>query len=142
MPKPEVSVITPAYNCEKYIKKAIESILNQSYKDFEYIIIDDNSTDKTWKIIKSFANKDTRIKAYINKRNLGIPLNRNRGIKLARGKYIVWQDADDISKKHRIKKLYEFMENNKEVGICGSYIQFFSGKKNLNRRLYNTKVLV
>ena len=83
----------------------------------KYIIIDDNSTDKTWKIIKSFANKDTRIKAYINKRNLGIPLNRNRGIKLARGKYIVWQDADDISKKHRIKKLYEFMENNKEVGI-------------------------
>lgn len=122
---PKISVITPAYNAEKYISETIESILHQTFKDFEYIIIDDCSTDKTWKIIQSYAQKDDRIVAVKNKNNLGIAGNRNKGVSLSGGKYVVWQDADDISLPQRLEKQYDFMESNPEVGICGAYLQFF-----------------
>lgn len=123
---PKVSVITPAYNAEKYIAQAIESILNQTFKDFEYIIIDDCSTDSTWKIIQEYAKEDARIIALKNEKNLGIAGNRNKGTQIALGKYIIWQDADDISMLTRIEKQFRFMEENSEVGIAGSYMLFFS----------------
>lgn len=136
MDNPKVSVITPAYNAEEYIAEAIESILNQTFRDFEFIIIDNCSTDKTWEIIQRYINKDDRIIALKNERNLGIAGNRNKGLSLARGKYIVWQDADDISMPTRIEKEYEFMEENPEVGIVGGYLQFFNEKENLSIRKY------
>ena len=126
-----VSVITPAYNAEKYIAESIESILNQTFGDFELIIIDDCSTDKTYDIISEYAKKDSRIIALKNEKNLGIAGNRNKGISLARGKYVVWQDADDISVPTRIEKQFDFMESHPEVGIVGGFLEFFEDKKGM-----------
>ena len=125
--EPLVSVVMPAYNAEKFIGEAIESILNQTFKDFEFIILDDCSKDSTWKIIQEYAKKDERIVAVRNEKNLNIALNRNKGVEMSKGKYIVWADADDISKPERIEKLVNYMENHSEVGICGSNFQGFSG---------------
>jgi len=137
--KPKISVLTPAYNAEQFIGETIECILNQSFKDFEFIIIDDCSIDSTAKIIKSFQKKDDRIKYFKNKKNLGIAGNRNKGLGLAAGKYVVWQDADDISLPNRLKKQYEFMEKHPKVGICGGYLQFFDETGNRGVRKYATK---
>ncbi|MCX6808606.1 MAG: glycosyltransferase [Candidatus Berkelbacteria bacterium] len=123
--KPLVSVLTPAYNAEKYLVETIEGILSQSFSDFEFIIIDDRSTDKTWQIIKEYAKKDTRIIPLQNEKNLGIAGNRNKGLKYAQGEYIVWQDADDISLPDRLEKQVSFMQEHKDVAICGGFIQFF-----------------
>ena len=133
---PKISVLMPAYNAEKYIGEAVESILNQTFKDFELIIIDDCSTDKTWEIIQDYAKKDNRIVPLKNEKNLGIAGNRNLLIKLARGKYIVWQDADDISMLYRLEHQYNLMEKNEEVGICGGYLQFFDNKGITSIRKY------
>ena len=135
----KISVLTPAYNAEKYIEEAIESILNQTFTDFEFIIIDDCSTDKTWEIIQKYKEKDKRIVAIKNEKNLGIAGNRNRLKKLAKGKYVVWQDADDISMPDRLKHQYEFMEANEQVGICGGWLEFFNDKGQSSVRKYKEK---
>ena len=126
----------PAYNAEKYIGEAIESILNQTFKDFEFIIVDDCSTDKTWEIIQKYDKIDNRIVALRNGKNLGIPANRNKLVSVAKGKYIAWQDSDDISLPYRIEKQYNFMEKNIEVGICGGWLQFFNKNGNQSIRKY------
>lgn len=133
---PTVSVLMPAYNAEKYVAEAIESILNQSFKDFELIILDDNSKDRTFKIAQEYAEKDARIIFSKNEINLGIARNRNKLISMARGKYVVWQDADDISMPYRIEHQYRFMENNPEVGISGGWLLFFDKNSELSIRKY------
>ncbi len=133
---PKISVLMPAYNTEKYIGEAIESILNQTFKDFEFIIIDDGSSDKTWEIIQKYAKMDDRVVALKNEKNLGISPTRNKLIKSSNGEYIVWQDSDDISLACRIEKQYNFMEENPEVGICGGWLQFFNKNGNLSIRKY------
>jgi len=135
---PLVSVIMPAYNSEKYISEAIDSILDQSFKDFEFIIIDDGSSDRTWEIIQEYKKKDRRVVVARNEKNLNNYACRNQGIKIAKGRYIVWQDSDDISILDRLEKLVNFMERNFEVGICGSYMQIFNDNRNLNIRKYST----
>lgn len=135
--KPLVSVITIAYNEEKYIREAIESILKQNFLDLEYIIIDDGSTDNTPDIIKEYSDKFRFIKTFSNNTNQGIPKSRNLGIKIANGKYILWQDADDISMPDRIKVQVEYMDENSNVGICGGNVQFFKNGKDTNKRLYS-----
>lgn len=112
-----ISVIMPVYNGEKYLKEAIESILSQIFRDFEFIIINDGSTDKTLEIIQSFS--DPRIKL-ISQENKGIIYSLNRGITESRGKYIARMDADDISLPKRFEKQYKFLENNQEYGIIGA----------------------
>ena len=133
---PNISVVIPAYNAAKFLSDAIESILKQTFQDFEVIVIDDCSTDDTWKVIKSFAKKDSRIRPYQNKQNLGIAGNRNKGVSLAKGKYLVWQDADDISLSMRLEKQFRFMEKHSEVGIVGGYIKLFRGSITLGIREY------
>lgn len=120
-----VSVITPAYNAEKFIAQTIESILGQTFTDFEFIILNDKSTDNTLKIIQEYAQKDSRIVVIDNEKNLGIAGNRNEGIKRARGKYIIWQDADDISLPERIEKQFQYMEEHPKVGIMGGFLEMF-----------------
>lgn len=129
MSKPEISVLMTAYNAQSYIALSISGILNQTFNDFEFIIIDDNSTDKTWQIISEFQKKDSRIKIFKNETNQGITKNRNKLISLAVGKYIVWQDADDISFSTRLEKQYDFMQSHPEVGLCGSWLKFFNDNK-------------
>lgn len=133
---PKVSVITPAYNASAYINEAIESILNQTLNDLEFIIIDDCSTDDTWHIIQQYARRDTRIIAERNPDNLGIAGNRNKGVLLAKSPYIAWQDADDISIPTRLEKQYRFMETHPAVGILGGYLHFFDDKGYSSVRRY------
>lgn len=118
---PKVSVLMPVYNGQKYIKKAIESILNQTHKDFEFIILNDGSTDRSLDIINSFV--DTRVKVVSSSQNLGLVPTLNRGIELARGEYIARMDADDISLKQRLEKQVSFMDKNQHIGVCGTWAQ-------------------
>jgi len=120
---PLVSVIMPTYNAEKYVKQAVESILNQTYKKFEFVIIDDTSTDSTFNILKDFRNIDRRIILIQNKKNLGVTRSLNEGIKLAKGKYIIRMDADDWSFPERFKLQIELMEKNPKVVVSGSYVE-------------------
>lgn len=111
----------PIYNGATYLNEAIDSILNQTFQNFEFIIIDDGSTDDSVKIIKSY--NDNRIRLVENKNNLGQSETLNKGISLTRGKYIARMDQDDISMPERLKKQFEFMENNLDIDVCGSWLQ-------------------
>lgn len=125
---PLVSVIMPVYNAEKYLKRAVESILNQTYREFEFIIIDDASTDSTSKILKSFKRKDKRITLIRNKANLGVTKSLNEAVARACGKYIIRMDADDWSYPDRFKLQVELMEKNPEVVVSGSYVEVCDSK--------------
>ena len=116
---PHVSVVMSVYNAEEYLAEAIEGILNQTYDTFEFIIINDGSTDKSLVVMKKFAAKDKRIRV-VDQPNKGLVVSLNRGLKLARGKYVARQDADDISDKNRLEEQYRFLEANPEVGMLGS----------------------
>lgn len=129
MNKPLVSVIMPAYNAEKYISVAIKSILEQSYQNLELLIIDDCSQDNSLNIMNEF--RDSRIQIIKNTNNLRISLSKNKAIEQANGKYIISMDADDISKPERVEKLVAFMENNPEVGLCGSYVELINKNSKL-----------
>ena len=111
----------PVYNGATYLNEAIDSILNQTYNDFEFLIIDDGSTDGSVKIIKSYD--DNRIRLVENRNNLGQSETLNKGLSLAKGKYIARMDQDDISMPERLKKQFEFMENNSDIDVCGSWLQ-------------------
>lgn len=118
--KPKVSVMMSVYNAQKYIKEAINSILSQTFNDFEFIIIDDSSTDNSLEIARQYAKKDRRIRLIRNKTNLGLTRSLNKAIKLARGNYIARQDADDFSEKNRLESQFNFLEENKDIFLCSS----------------------
>lgn len=120
---PEISVLLPVYNSEKYILEAVNSILNQTFTNFELIIIDDGSRDSSIQIINSI--KDERIVFLRNEENKGLIYTLNKGIGLSKGNYIARMDADDISENNRfMKQLTEFKKDSNLV-ICGSYIKTF-----------------
>lgn len=133
---PKISVLMPNYNCEKYLAESIESILNQSFTDFEFVIVDDCSTDNSWEIIQGYAKQDKRIVAMRNDENLWISSNRNKLLNLAKWEYIVWQDADDISVSDRISKQKQVLDSDLMVGICWWWMQFFDETWNTTKRLY------
>lgn len=135
---PAVSVLLPVYNAEKYVAVAIESILKQSFTNFEVIIIDDASLDKSWEIIKKYAKDDKRMVALRNKHNLGGCMILNKGLSLARGKYIARADHDDWSYPDRLEKQFEFMELHPEVGIVGGVMEIINETgKVIGKRKYN-----
>lgn len=115
---PKITVLMPVYNCELYIKEAVESVLNQSYSDFELLIIDDASTDKTVSIIKTYA--DSRIQLIEKPLNTGYTNSLNLGLELAQGIYIARMDGDDISMPERFEKQAAFLDVNREVVLCGT----------------------
>jgi|GEM_PF-681196 len=121
MNQPTISVLMAVYNGEKYLKEAIESILVQTFVDFEFIIIDDASTDRSGVIIRSY--NDPRIRLIKNEKNLGLTISLNKGLLEAQGKYVARMDADDISKPFRLERQYEFMENNPSVVLVGSWAE-------------------
>lgn len=122
--KPFLTVFTPNYNNSKFISETIESILNQTYFNFEYIIIDDYSSDDSWQVIQKYAKKDDRIKIYRNNKNLGIVKTRNKGFSLSssEAKYFAIIDSDDIALPDRLEVQVHFLENNLEYGLIGSNI--------------------
>ncbi len=115
--KPKITVLLSVFNDEKYIGKAIDSILEQTFTDFELLIIDDCSTDKTRDIISGY--KDPRIRLIKTEKNIGITRSLNKGLKLAGGKYIARTDSDDISCPERLEKQLSFLENNKSYAMVG-----------------------
>lgn len=113
---PLISVIMSVYNGEKYLREAVDSILKQTYKNFEFLIINDGSSDKSVEIINSYNDK--RIILVNNNKNLGLPASLNKLIELSKGKYIARMDCDDICMPKRLEKQITFMENNPDVGLC------------------------
>jgi len=124
--KPEVTVLMSVFNCEEYLHESIESILGQTFSDFEFIIVNDGSTDKTDNIIKEF--EDERIVYVKNKSNIGLSRSLNIGINKAKGKYIARIDADDIAVVRRLDIQYKFMKNNPEYGLTSSCISVINEK--------------
>ena len=116
---PKISVIICAYNAANCLGASIESILDQSFKDLELIIIDDSSTDDTPDLIKRCAAKDERIIYINNEKNLGPSKSRNKGLKIAKGDYIAIQDADDISLSTRLEMQYDFLQNHPDIFLVG-----------------------
>ena len=126
---PTVSVLMAAYNAEDFIQEAIESILNQTYTDFEFLIIEDGSKDSTKNIIESYKLQDQRIRAFYNEINKGLIFSLNRGIDVARGKYIARMDADDISLPQRLETQVRFMELNDEIAVSSAWMKTLGKKK-------------
>lgn len=118
MNKPYISVIMAVFNAETFLNCAIESILNQSVHDFEFIIVNDGSTDKSRDIILSY--QDARIKLFDNSKNMGLVYSLNRGIAQSKGKYIARMDADDISFPQRFKQQVDYLESNPAVDLISS----------------------
>ncbi|MDO9000765.1 MAG: glycosyltransferase family 2 protein [Bacteroidota bacterium] len=121
MDSPLVTILMPVYNADFFLKRAMDSILEQTYSNIEFLIINDGSTDNSLSIIKSYS--DNRIVLIENEKNLGLIYSLNIGLQKARGKYVARMDADDVSYKNRIQKQLVFMENHSDVGILGTFIQ-------------------
>lgn len=131
MHTPAISVIMPVYNAGQFLREAIESILNQSFVDFEFLIIDDCSTDDSYAVASSYT--DPRIRLCRNEQNMGAGLTRNRAIAMARGKYVALIDSDDISVPDRLEKQHAFLEQNPDIGICSSGIIHFNNTGEIHR---------
>lgn len=134
--KPEISVVMTAYNAERYIEATIQSILCQDFANFEFIIIDDGSTDSTRDIIQNFANIDDRIIAIIEGKK-GYYNARRELINLSKGKYIAVIDADDIALPNRLSQQYSFLENNHDYGFCGGDCICINAEGKNHRTQYN-----
>jgi len=115
MAHPIISVILPAYNCERYIRSAVQSVLDQTFRDFELIILDDGSTDQTAAVIATLA--DDRIRFVANEYNLGLVQTLNKGVALAHGRYIARMDGDDISVPERFARQLELLDTNPGIGL-------------------------
>jgi glycosyltransferase involved in cell wall biosynthesis len=115
--KPKISVIMPVYNGAKYLRPAIDSIIGQTFTDFEFIIINDGSTDSSAEIIKSYG--DERL-AIIEQQNQGVTKSLNNGLAIAKGEFIARMDADDIALPERLEKQLAFLSANPEICLCGS----------------------
>ena len=114
---PKISLIMSVYNGEDYLAETVESVLCQTFTEWEFIIINDCSTDNTSKILAEYASKDARVKVHTNETNLRLPSSLNKALSLAEGKYIARMDADDICMPDRLQKQYDFMEANPNVDL-------------------------
>lgn len=131
---PKISVIMPAYNAEKYIAEAIDSILAQTFGDFEFIILNDDSGDRTEEIILSYD--DPRIVYLKNEKNLGVAATLNKGLAIAKGEYIARMDADDISHPQRFAKQLARMQADENVAVCGSGVMLFGADIEPSTRVF------
>ena len=115
--KPKISLIMSVYNGEDYLAETIESVLSQTFTEWEFIIINDCSTDNTANILAEYESKDSRIKIHTNETNLRLPSSLNKALSFAEGKYIAGMDADDICLPLRLQKQYDFMETNPDIDL-------------------------
>jgi glycosyltransferase involved in cell wall biosynthesis len=122
---PKVTVLMPVYNGERYLREAIESILSQTFHDFEFLIINDASTDGSVEIINSYS--DPRIRLVHNKTNMGRCATPNKGLDLAKGEYLARMDCDDVCPSTRLEKQLIFLNAHPNVGVCGTWIKLFMG---------------
>jgi glycosyltransferase involved in cell wall biosynthesis len=131
---PQISVILPVYNGEKYLAGAINSILSQTYRDFELIIINDCSSDRTSEILSTFT--DDRIRIINNLSNLKLSRSLNKGIEMAQGQFIARMDADDISLPERFEKQVAFMERHPEIGVVGCWVKRIDENGNITGNVF------
>ena len=125
---PKVSIAMPVYNREKYVAQSIESVLNQTFTDFELLICDDGSTDSTWSVLENYACKDKRVKLFRNKTNLGISKTLNKLISHSEGEYLARQDSDDLWLKGKLKMQVDFLDNNKDYDVVDGKCKFINSK--------------
>ena len=130
MSVPVLNVLMPVYNGEQYLHESVESILSQTFSDFELFVIDDGSTDQTFEILASFAERDKRVHLLQNETNLGIVHSMNKLFKLVRAPYIVRHDADDISMPDRFEQQLTFLIAHPEVGLVSSQVEIIDGSGN------------
>ena len=136
---PKISIIVPVYNCEKYISNCINSILEQSFKDFELILVDDGSSDRSFEICESFVKKDSRVKA-IHQQNSGVSRARNRGLDEVQGEYIGFVDGDDCVDKEMYERLYKNLaDNDADISICG-IVNYFLKKDGTTEKVRQSQV--
>jgi glycosyltransferase involved in cell wall biosynthesis len=126
--KPCVSIGLPVYNGESFLENSVDSILAQTFTDFELIICDNASTDRTPDICRSYAAKDIRVRYYRNKTNLGAPRNYNRTVKLSRGKYFKWAAADDVHAPDYLRRCIDVLDKDPSVVLCHSKMYRINGE--------------
>lgn len=137
LPQPEISILMSVYNGGIFLAPALESMLGQTFSDFECILIDDASTDSTSQVLADFAARDSRVQVIKNSTNLGLTASLNKGLAFSKGRYIARMDADDIALPGRFMTQYWFMEEHPDVAACGSWISVIDeqgqllGEKNL-----------
>ena len=136
-----VSIITPAYNSAAYIAETIESVLAQTYTNWEMLIVNDYSKDNTAEIVQSYAKKDKRIKLINLQQNSGAAAARNTAIQNAKGRYIAFLDSDDLWKKEKLQKQIEFMQRNGYAFTYTSYEHFKGTKENIQNQVQTPKSL-
>ncbi|MFN7522284.1 MAG: glycosyltransferase family 2 protein [Aphanizomenon sp.] len=132
---PKITVVMPVYNGEKYLDTAIKSILNHRFMNFEFVIVDDASTDNSVEIINSY--QDQRIKLIKNNVNLGIPTTRNKCLQESSGEYVAVLDCDDYAYPSRLAEQLEFMENNPDFGMVGSWVELIDENDDLTGEVWN-----
>ena len=120
VPEPAVSVGLPVYNGERYLAEAIESVLRQTFADFELVISDNASTDRTAEICRSFARADGRVRYHRNEANLGALPNFNRVFDLGRGRYFKWAAHDDVLRPELLRRCVDVLEDNRDAVVCES----------------------
>lgn len=138
MKEPLVSIITPLYNCENYIREAIESVLNQTYSNWEMIIIDDCSTDRSSEIVKTYIEKECRIKYKKNIKNMGPAISRNNGIRISKGQYISFLDSDDFWDLNKLYSQIKFMETHNILMSHTDYF-FVNSKSEIIKKVNTSK---
>ena len=140
MDKEKVSIIVPMYNAEKFIGKTIESVLSQTYENWEMLIMNDVSTDNSLAVVNKFAKKDARIKVVNTEKNMGVVKGRNHLIDLANGKYIAFLDADDYWHSQKLEKQIQFMKE-KNAGIsCTEYMRVKENGEKINEVVIKSEI--
>lgn len=139
---PAISIVMSVYNAEQFLEEAIQSVLNQTFKDFEFIIINDGSNDGSLQIIENYKDRDRRI-VLVSRENRGLIESLNEGLSMAQGKYIARMDADDISLPLRLEKQFDFMEKNQDIGLSGTWIEAFNetGLRQIGRYPYGNEMI-
>lgn len=135
----KVSIIMPNYNCEKFIDETINSVLVQTYSDWELLIVDDCSTDNSCEIISRYCQSDERIKLLINKKNSGAAVSRNKALKEASGEWIAFLDSDDLWLPEKLEKQISFMQNNNYGFSFTKYIEINENSASLHRLISGPK---
>lgn len=133
-----ISVVITTYNYEKIIKRTLESVYNQTFKYFDVVIIDDCSSDNTTDIIKEYIADKESFSLYINEKNMGVSLSRNKGIEIASGDYIAILDGDDLWHEEKLERQYEFLKNN-NVDLTYCSYSYFTSDENDELLVYRTK---
>ncbi len=121
MDHPKVTVLLPVYNGARFLRQAIDSVLSQTWKDFELLVVNDGSTDGTAAILESYS--DPRIRILSNVQNIGLTLSLNKGLQSARGEYIARIDADDIALPIRLEKQVSYLDQHPEVGLVATGVK-------------------